>query len=67
MSLAEIKSAVDALSPAELLELAAFIREREDAEWDQEMDADFEAGGRLHGLLEQVRADVKAGRVEEMP
>ena len=31
MSLSEIKSAVDTLSPAELAELAAFIRQREDA------------------------------------
>ena len=29
MSLAEIKSAVEELSPAELVELAAFIRERD--------------------------------------
>ena len=31
MSLAEIKTAVDQLSPKELAELAAFIRERDNA------------------------------------
>jgi len=41
MSLAEIKSAVDEVSEAELAELAAFIRKREDAAWDQKIDADF--------------------------
>ena len=44
MSLAEIKSAVDALSPEELAELAAFIRERDNAAWDRQIDVDF-AGG----------------------
>ncbi len=33
MSLAEIKSAVDQLSRKELAELAAFIRERDNAAW----------------------------------
>ena len=35
MSLAEIKNAVDSLSPEELAELAAFIRERDNAAWDK--------------------------------
>jgi hypothetical protein len=33
MSLAEIKTAVDQLSPRELAELASFIRERDNAAW----------------------------------
>jgi hypothetical protein len=33
MGLAEIKEAVDALSAGELAELAAFIRQRDDAAW----------------------------------
>jgi len=47
MSLAEIKNAVDTLSPGELAELAAFIRQRGDAAWDQQIDADFAENGRL--------------------
>ena len=35
VSLAEIKNAVETLSPNELADLAAFIRERENASWDQ--------------------------------
>jgi hypothetical protein len=67
MSLAEIKNAVAELSDAELTELATFIRKREDLAWDQQIDADFSENGRLHAVLEEVRADLKAGRVEELP
>jgi len=67
MSLAEIKSAVDELSEAELAELAAFIRKREESAWDRQIDADFAENGRLRGILEEVRADLQAGRVEELP
>jgi hypothetical protein len=67
MSLAEIKSAVDQLSPKELAELATFIRERDAAVWDREIDQDFSEDGRLRPILEEVRADLRAGRVEELP
>lgn len=67
MSLVEIKSAVDELSEAELTELASFIRKREESAWDRQIDADFSQNGRLRGVLEEVRADLRAGRVEEMP
>ena len=64
MSLAEIKTAVDALSPKELAELAAFIRERDQAEWDRQIDADFAEGGRLHSA-EDIRADIRVGRLQD--
>jgi hypothetical protein len=67
VSLAEIKTAVDALSPEELAELAAFIRERDQAAWDRQIDADFAEGGRLHSVAEDVRADIRAGRLQDLP
>jgi len=67
VSLAELKTAVDALSPTELAELAAFIRERENAAWDRQIDADFSEGGRLRSILEEARDDARAGRLEELP
>ena len=67
MSLAEIKSAVDTLSPAELAELAAFIRQREDAAWDRQIDADFDEEGRLRPVGNEVREDIRAGRLEDLP
>ena len=59
MSLAEIKTAVDALSSEELAELAAFIRERDQAAWDGQIDVDFAEGGRLHSVVNEVDADTQ--------
>jgi hypothetical protein len=67
VSLAEIKTAVDALSPEELAELAAFVRERDQAAWDCQIDADFAEEGRLHSVAEDVRADIRAGRLQDLP
>ncbi|MDQ6860374.1 MAG: hypothetical protein M3032_04355 [Verrucomicrobiota bacterium] len=67
MSLAEIKTAVDALSAVELAELAAFIRERDNAAWDRQIDADFVEGGRLGEVAEEVRRDIRAGRLHNLP
>ena len=67
MSLAEIKDAVDTLSPGELAELASFIRQREDVAWDKQIDSDFDEGGRLRPLLDEVREDIRAGRLEDLP
>jgi hypothetical protein len=67
MSLAEIKIAVDSLSSDELAELAAFVRERENRAWDRQIDADFAEGGRLASVVEEVRADIRAGRLRDLP
>jgi hypothetical protein len=67
VSLTEIKDAVETLSPRELAELASFIREREDAAWDRQIDEDFAENGRLRPVLEEVRKNVRAGRLEELP
>jgi hypothetical protein len=67
VSLAEIKDAVDRLSPGELTDLASFIRQRENAGWDREIDADFAKGGRLRPLLDEVREDIRKGKVQDLP
>jgi hypothetical protein len=67
VSLAEIKNAVETLSPRELAELASFIRERENAAWDRQIDADFAETGRLRPVLEEVRKNIRSGRLEELP
>ena len=67
MSLAEIKDAVETLSPGELAELAAFVRQRENAAWDRQIDADFAESGRLRPLLDEVREDMRQGRLEDLP
>jgi hypothetical protein len=67
MSLAEIKDAVETLSPGELAELASFVRERENAAWDRQIEADFADDGRLRPVLDEVRKDIRAGRLEDLP
>ena len=67
MSVSDLKKEVDALAPRELAELSAYIAQRDFAQWDSEIDRDFSEGGRLREVLEEVRADVRAGSVDEMP
>jgi len=67
MSLAEIKDAVQALAPDELTELASFIRERDNVIWDRQIDADFAEDGRLRPLLGEIREDLRAGRLDDLP
>ena len=67
VSLAEIKTAVDALSPDELTELGTFVRERDNAAWDRQIDSDFSENGRLSFVAEEVREDIRADRLREMP
>jgi hypothetical protein len=67
MSLAEIEKAVDELSPKELTKLAAYIRERENAAWDRQIDNDFAHDGPLRPLLDEVRQDIRAGRLDDLP
>ena len=67
MSLAEIKEAVEALSPADLAELAQFIRQRENLAWDHQIDADFAEEGRLRPVLEEVRENIRAGKLQDLP
>ena len=64
MSLSEIEKAVEALSSEELTKLASFIRERENAAWDRQIDADFAEDGRLRPVLDEVREDIRAGRLD---
>jgi hypothetical protein len=67
VSLTEIKTAVETLSPDELRELAAFIRERDNAAWDRQIDSDFSEKGRLASVAEEVREDIRAGRLQDLP
>ncbi len=67
MSVTELKKEVDALAPLELAELSAYIAQRDHSEWDAQIDRDFSEGGRLRPVLDEVRADILSGRLEEMP
>jgi hypothetical protein len=67
VSPAEIKTAVERLSADELTELATFIRERDNAAWDRQIDSDFSGGGRLRSVAEEVRDEIRAGRLQDLP
>jgi hypothetical protein len=67
VSLAEIKKAVDTLSPGELAELAAFIRQREGAAWDRQIDSDFAEDGRLRSVVNEGREDIRSGKIQDLP
>ena len=67
MSVGEIKEAVGKLTPAELAEVSAFIAQKEAKDWDAKIDADFASVGRLAAVLEEVKADYKAGRTRDLP
>ena len=60
MTVAEIKAAIESLSPREYCELMAMLQPTVDDDWDRQMTADA-ASGRLDQLMEQSRADAAAG------
>ena len=66
MSLAEIKSAVRELSPAELAELAAFVAKQNSAAWDAQMEEDA-AAGKLDFLFEEADRERAAGTLRDWP
>jgi len=66
MSLPEIKSAVDALSPAELAELATYVRERDSAAWDAQIEQDA-ATGKLDFLFEEADTARTNGTLRDWP
>ena len=67
MSLAELKLAVHELSAHDLAELASFIRKEDAKAWDDQIDEDFAEGGRLRGMLDEVRDDLRRGKVGDLP
>jgi hypothetical protein len=67
MSIAEIKSAVKKLSPAELAELAGFIQRQDNLAWDGQIEEDFSPGGRHHAMLARIDAEIDAGKSTPLP
>jgi hypothetical protein len=66
MSLAEIKRAVRELSPRELAELAAFISEQDNAEWDAQIERDA-AAGKLDFLFQEAERERAADKLRNWP
>jgi len=63
----ELRTMIDALSPMEQAELNALVQDWPDDEWDKQMRADREPGGKLHKLRLEAEEDAKAGRLRDWP
>ena len=66
-TVAEIKAAIDQLSPKERCELEALLHPQVDDDWDRQMAADAEPGGKLYQLKEDSVKNAKAGRLTDFP
>jgi hypothetical protein len=64
-TVAEIKAAIDRLSPAERAELETLLRQEED-EWDRQIAADAGAG-KLDHLLARVKANIASDNLRSFP
>ncbi len=65
MSVQELQKAIQALEPNELDELLQWASDYYHAKWDAQIEADL-AAGRLDHVLDEVRADIEAGRIKPL-
>ena len=66
-TVAEIKRAIDKLSPQERCELEALLHPWPDDDWDRQMQSDAGPGGKLHDLMSASRKDAQAGKLMDFP
>lgn len=62
MDLAEIQHAIDELPKEQQAVLAAWIAERNQTEWEAEIERDFSPGGAGGAFIEEMKADARAGK-----
>jgi hypothetical protein len=66
-TVAEIKAAIDQLSPQERCELEALLHPWEADDWDGQMAADAEPGGKLHEMMSASRKNAQTGKLMDFP
>ena len=66
-TVAEIKRAIEKLSPQERCELDALLHPWPDDDWDHQMQADAEPGGKLHDMMSASRKDAQDGKLMDFP
>ena len=66
-TVAEIKQAIDKLSPRERCELEELLHPWEDDDWDRQMREDAKPGGKLHCLMEDSKSNAHAGKLLDFP
>jgi hypothetical protein len=62
MELAEIQQAIEQLPKDQQATLAAWLAERDQAEWEAEIERDFAPGGAGTALVEEMKAEARAGK-----
>lgn len=65
-SVDEIKSAIERLSLDERAELARWLYDWQDDEWDRRIGEDYDAG-RLDKLIDKARQRMASGELRDMP
>jgi hypothetical protein len=65
-TVAEIKEAIERLSPRERCELEALLHPRVDDDWDREMQADA-AAGKFDRLKDEAATERCAGKLRDFP
>lgn len=66
-TVAEIKAAIDQLSPQERCELEALLHPWPDDEWDRQMKADAAPGGKLDRMKAASLENAQAGQLHDFP
>jgi hypothetical protein len=66
-TIAEIKAAIDQLSPQERCELEAMLHPWADDDWDRQMVEDAEPEGKLHEMMSASRKNAQAGKLMDFP
>jgi hypothetical protein len=62
----EIEAAIEELSPEDFLRVARWFNDREQLQWDEQMDEDS-AAGRLDFLFDEVGKEAEEGLLREWP
>ena len=62
----EIEEAIDRLSPEEFRRIAGWVREREQRQWDEQLDSDS-SSGKLNFLFEEAEEKSRKGLVRDWP
>jgi hypothetical protein len=66
-TVAEIKAAIDQLSPQQRCELEALLHPWAEDDWDRRMIADAEIGGKLHDMISESRINAQSGKLMDFP
>jgi len=62
----EIEAAIDRLPPEEFRRISEWVRERDQQQWDEQLDRDA-TSGRLDFLCDEAEDESKKGLLREWP